>query len=121
MLVIEHNLDVIKTADYLIDLGPEGGDRGGTIVATGTPEEVAKNAKSFTGAYLVPVLARPAQPSGTTCPTRRSSSGWSARTWPPSTISRRETGSPSKPSHGMAKFSIVMLVCSDLARSRRVL
>ena len=56
MLVIEHNLDVIKTADYLIDLGPEGGDRGGTIVATGTPEEVAQNERSFTGAYLVPVL-----------------------------------------------------------------
>ncbi len=57
VLVIEHNLDVIKTADYLIDLGPEGGDRGGTIVGTGTPEELAKNAASYTGAYLVPVLA----------------------------------------------------------------
>jgi excinuclease ABC subunit A len=56
VLVIEHNLDVIKTADYLIDLGPEGGDRGGTIVATGTPEEVAANEASFTGKYLVPVL-----------------------------------------------------------------
>jgi excinuclease ABC subunit A len=56
VLVIEHNLDVIKTADYLIDLGPEGGDRGGTVVATGTPEEVAQNESSFTGAYLVPVL-----------------------------------------------------------------
>ena len=56
VLVIEHNLDVIKSADYLIDLGPEGGDRGGTVVATGTPEEVARNADSFTGAYLAPVL-----------------------------------------------------------------
>ncbi len=56
VLVIEHNLDVIKTADYLIDLGPEGGDRGGTVIATGTPEEVAASAASFTGAYLVPVL-----------------------------------------------------------------
>ena len=56
VLVIEHNLDVVKTADYLIDLGPEGGSRGGTVVATGTPEEVAKNERSFTGAYLVPVL-----------------------------------------------------------------
>jgi excinuclease ABC subunit A len=56
VLVIEHNLDVIKTADYLIDLGPEGGDRGGTVIATGTPEEVAQNERSFTGAYLVPVL-----------------------------------------------------------------
>ena len=53
---IEHNLDVIKTADYLIDLGPEGGDRGGTIVATGTPEEVAATPGSFTGEYLVSVL-----------------------------------------------------------------
>ncbi len=52
VLVIEHNLDVIKTADYLIDLGPEGGDEGGYVVATGTPEEVAKSEKSFTGAYL---------------------------------------------------------------------
>jgi len=57
VLVIEHNLDVIKTADYLIDLGPEGGDRGGTIVATGTPEQVAANKASFTGAYLKASLA----------------------------------------------------------------
>ncbi|HET9030349.1 MAG TPA: excinuclease ABC subunit UvrA [Candidatus Aquilonibacter sp.] len=57
VLVIEHNLDVIKTADFLIDLGPEGGDRGGTIVGTGTPEALAKSQKSYTGAYLVPVLA----------------------------------------------------------------
>jgi excinuclease ABC subunit A len=56
VLVIEHNLDVIKTADYLIDLGPEGGDRGGTVIATGTPEAVAQNERSYTGAYLVPVL-----------------------------------------------------------------
>jgi excinuclease ABC subunit A len=56
VLVIEHNLDVIKTADYLIDLGPEGGDRGGEIVAIGTPEEVAQNPASFTGAYLKAVL-----------------------------------------------------------------
>ena len=52
MLVIEHNLDVIKTADYIIDLGPEGGDGGGTVVAAGTPEEVAKVAGSYTGQYL---------------------------------------------------------------------
>ena len=53
VIVIEHNLDVIKVADHIIDLGPEGGDKGGTIVATGTPEEVAKNPKSYTGKYLV--------------------------------------------------------------------
>ena len=52
VLVIEHNLDVIKTADYVIDLGPEGGDGGGTLVAAGTPEEVAAATGSFTGAYL---------------------------------------------------------------------
>jgi len=52
VLVIEHNLDVIKTADHIIDLGPEGGDRGGTVVATGTPEEIVRNAKSITGKYL---------------------------------------------------------------------
>lgn len=52
VLVIEHNLDVIKTADYIIDLGPEGGDKGGTVVATGTPEEIMKSKKSYTGKYL---------------------------------------------------------------------
>ena len=56
VLVIEHNLDVIKTADYVIDLGPEGGDGGGTIVATGTPEEIAANKKSYTGQYLKKML-----------------------------------------------------------------
>ena len=56
VLVIEHNLDVIKTADYLIDLGPEGGDGGGQIVATGTPEEVIKVNDSYTGKYLKEVL-----------------------------------------------------------------
>lgn len=58
VLVIEHNLDVIKTADYIIDLGPEGGEGGGTIVATGTPEEVAQHPTSYTGHYLAPVLAK---------------------------------------------------------------
>ena len=56
VVVIEHNLDLIKTADYLIDLGPEGGDGGGTIVAKGTPDQVAKVEKSFTGQYLKPLL-----------------------------------------------------------------
>ena len=58
VLVIEHNLDVIKVADHIIDLGPEGGNGGGTIVATGTPEEVAKNEKSFTGQYLKGILGK---------------------------------------------------------------
>jgi len=58
VIVIEHNLDVIKTADYIIDLGPEGGDRGGTIVATGTPEELAEVEESYTGQFLRKVLRR---------------------------------------------------------------
>ena len=57
VLVIEHNLDVIKTADWIIDLGPEGGNRGGTIVAAGKPEQVAAVAASHTGQYLKPLLA----------------------------------------------------------------
>ena len=52
VVVIEHNLDVIKTADYIIDIGPEGGDKGGTVIATGTPEEIAKKKKSYTGQYV---------------------------------------------------------------------
>lgn len=58
VLVIEHNLDVIKTADYLIDLGPEGGSGGGTIIATGTPEDLVKVSESYTGKYLKPILER---------------------------------------------------------------
>ena len=56
VVVIEHNLDVIKTADYIIDLGPESGDEGGEIVCSGTPEEVAKCKNSWTGKYLKPML-----------------------------------------------------------------
>jgi excinuclease ABC subunit A len=56
VVVIEHNLDVIKTADWLIDLGPEGGARGGTILATGTPEEVARHPASYTAQYLRPLI-----------------------------------------------------------------
>ena len=56
VVVIEHNLDVIKCADYIVDLGPEGGDNGGTLVATGTPEEIANNNESYTGYYLKRVL-----------------------------------------------------------------
>jgi excinuclease ABC subunit A len=58
VLVIEHNLDVIKTADYIVDLGPEGGNKGGTIVATGTPEKIAETPESYTGRYLKPILER---------------------------------------------------------------
>ncbi|MAY99763.1 MAG: excinuclease ABC subunit A, partial [Micavibrio sp.] len=61
VVVIEHNLDVIKTADYILDIGPEGGDKGGEIVATGTPEEICKEKRSYTGEYLKPILERHAK------------------------------------------------------------
>ena len=64
MLVIEHNLDVIKTADWVIDLGPDGGERGGAIVAEGTPEDVAREPASYTGQYLRPLLPRAAVSNG---------------------------------------------------------
>ena len=57
-MVIEHNLDLIKCADYIIDLGPDGGENGGQVVVTGTPEEVAKCEKSYTGIYLKKILER---------------------------------------------------------------
>jgi excinuclease ABC subunit A len=57
-VVIEHNLEVIKTADWVIDLGPDGGDNGGEIVFAGTPEDCAREPRSFTGQYLKPVLQR---------------------------------------------------------------
>lgn len=58
MIIIEHNLDVIKTADFVVDMGPEGGQGGGTVIAAGTPEEIAKNSDSFTGKYLKPLLKK---------------------------------------------------------------
>ena len=58
VIVIEHNLDMIKVADYVIDIGPDGGDRGGRVIATGTPEEVAKVKESYTGQYLKKVLGK---------------------------------------------------------------
>jgi excinuclease ABC subunit A len=58
VLVIEHNLDVIKSADWLLDLGPQGGHRGGEIVAEGTPEDVARVPESYTGQFLKPILAK---------------------------------------------------------------
>jgi excinuclease ABC subunit A len=69
VVVIEHNLDVIKTADWVIDLGPEGGEGGGAIVAAGAPEDIAATAASWTGRYLAPVLEREAQtPAGAPVP-----------------------------------------------------
>ena len=66
VLVIEHNLDVIKSADWIVDMGPEGGNGGGTVVATGTPEDVAAHPDSYTGRYLAEILGTP-----TAAPTRR--------------------------------------------------
>ena len=65
VVVIEHNLDVIKSADYIIDMGPEGGDKGGTVIATGTPEEVAEIEKSYTGQYLKRIFANTSIKKGT--------------------------------------------------------
>jgi excinuclease ABC subunit A len=58
VLVVEHNLELIKTADHIIDLGPDGGDKGGQLVAEGTPEQVAKNPNSYTGQFLAEILKR---------------------------------------------------------------
>jgi len=66
VIVIEHNLDVLKTADHIIDLGPDGGDRGGEIIAEGTPEQVAADPRSATGEYLRPLLGQHPQPSSAT-------------------------------------------------------
>jgi excinuclease ABC subunit A len=63
VVVIEHNLEVIKTADWILDMGPEGGDGGGEIVAQGTPEDIARNPRSHTGSFLKEVLARRPAPS----------------------------------------------------------
>ena len=63
VVVIEHNLDVIKTADWILDLGPDGGVRGGEIVVQGTPEEVAQTKGSYTGQYLSPMLERQSEPA----------------------------------------------------------
>ena len=71
VVVIEHNLDVIKTADWIIDLGPEGGGGGGTLVATGTPEDIAAHAGSYTGSFLRPVLGMASEPRGKRTGTRR--------------------------------------------------
>ena len=61
VVVIEHNLDVIKTADWVIDLGPEGGHRGGRLVAFGTPEDLARSKNSYTGQFLLPILEKHTQ------------------------------------------------------------
>ncbi len=94
VIVIEHNLDVVKCADWVVDLGPEGGDQGGSIVAEGTPEQVVAVAESHTGRVLAPLLARAGQPGaddGAGRPERRSRSTATTR-------SRRSSSAPAEPS-----------------------
>jgi excinuclease ABC subunit A len=86
LLVIEHNLDVIKSADWLIDLGPEGGDQGGKIIATGTPEQVARNAQSHTGRFLARVLNGNGQARLANGQAKRAANGTSKPTGPSATI-----------------------------------
>ncbi|MCB1233755.1 MAG: hypothetical protein KDM91_01630, partial [Verrucomicrobiae bacterium] len=64
LIVIEHNLDVVKCADWIVDLGPDGGENGGRVVAEGAPAAIAENRDSLTGKYLAPVLERASQPGG---------------------------------------------------------
>ena len=71
VVVIEHNLEVIKTADWIVDLGPEGGDAGGRVVAVGTPEDIAANPASYTGHYLKQVLERRRSKAGVSAPRSR--------------------------------------------------
>src|SRR5207302_81099 len=90
LLVIEHNLDVIKSADWLIDLGPEGGDQGGKIIATGTPEQVARNTQSHTGHFLSRVLNGNGQ-------AKRPANGASKPAGPSATISNGAKTPPAEP------------------------
>jgi excinuclease ABC subunit A len=90
LLVIEHNLDVIKSADWVIDLGPEGGDQGGKIIATGTPEQVARNTQSYTGRYLARVLNGNGQ-------AKRTTNGASKPAGPSATIPNGAKTSPTEP------------------------
>jgi len=97
LLVIEHNLDVIKSADWLIDLGPEGGDQGGKIVATGTPEQVARNAQSHTGRYLAKLLAangKAGPPNGRAKPPANAASNGEESS---AKLSNGKPSSPAKP------------------------
>ncbi len=98
VVVIEHNLEVIKTADWIVDLGPEGGDAGGEIVASGPPEAIVKEKRSYTGAFLKPVLARARrQPARSPAsPSPRSSRGCSRSTLPPARARRATASAPSR-------------------------
>jgi excinuclease ABC subunit A len=94
VIVIEHNLDVIKSADWIIDLGPEGGDRGGTVVAAGTPEDVARVGASYTGEVLAPVLGITRTADRRPVPTKRKAGAGDAR--PPSTNGKAKRSTAAK-------------------------
>ena len=98
VVVIEHNLDVIKTADWIVDLGPEGGDEGGRLVAAGTPEQIAAVDGSYTGQFLREIVgdAGPQRkPRALPGATARKSAGWSPQRQPPDRSGDVERGSPS--------------------------
>ncbi len=97
LLVIEHNLDVIKSADWLIDLGPEGGDQGGKIIATGTPEQVARNTQSHTGRFLAKVLNGNGQARSADGQAKRGTNGASKATGPSAAISNGGKIAPVEP------------------------
>ena len=102
VIVIEHNLDVIKSADWVVDLGPEGGKRGGQVIAEGTPEDVAAMEHSFTGQFLAPILEkgwagrRPARPSVAAAATRRRTTSSSAATTKTATTATTKTATTKK-------------------------
>ena len=106
VLVIEHNLDVIKTADYLIDLGPEGGDRGGTVVAIGTPEEVSRRRAFVHGRLPRAGAARPARGRASRA-RRANSTAWNRRISRCSANCARESGSPSRRKSTLAEAQII--------------
>jgi excinuclease ABC subunit A len=97
LLVIEHNMDVIKSADWLIDLGPEGGDQGGKIIATGTPEQVARNAQSHTGRFLSRVLNSNGQGRLSNGQAKRTSNGASKPNGGPTPIANGNKTTPAEP------------------------
>ena len=101
VIVIEHNLEVIKTADWIVDLGPEGGDAGGKVVAIGTPEEIAANAQSYTGQYLKQVIDR-----------RRGGKAKRA-------AEQRSRSTPQAPAEGRPSVSTSLYLCAYTQKSWR--
>ena len=108
VIVIEHNLDVIKNADWIIDMGPEGGSGGGRVIAQGTPESIAANADSHTGRFLAPVLERGAPPTKA-APARRAATSTSVATKTPARETAAHTsGTPGAGGTGPAKAQLLI-------------